>query len=911
MAATSAFLANKNALIGTALAPLGGGNRTYPSGHLHWPTGVIAGFPTGNLDNYNKHKELGFNGRAPQIVRLYRQGSNISETTGVAGSAGAYGFITSDYRAIANQGTVLSITFKYGSVTSAGWKEIADALNATNPTAAQLVIQNDFKQLATNLRLWHADTGNTAPIKKIMLGFIHEPENNDTSVPIGTRQANYIAATRAIITFLAKRGVGDLAYVSNSATAKVNVPLASDVTSFIDCIEWHQCLMGWQTSDYGFWAGDEYVRILLADPYNWGGGQSSPNGTGANAGRVPQIGDTSGANYNKAWNDLKAALQVLLNWSDTHPDVVLGLGEFATSQYIDRWTVTSNGAAITSPKVWDARPTAMAEWLRQIPRLAAGLASAEGVSGVNAFTAEPRARRIRFWCYWNDQAAMPRWYNQIPFNVGDVATPTYVDPAYNLNAFRDMVNDPWWNTTTPVVNPTITSFAAVADASGMTYTFTIEATAGSSAITGFEMDPGDGSAILTSTGPSPVTFTHTYAAEGTKIAVATVTASGDNGQASNSTTFTVIARESSGSSISPLAGAPLIVPGSEVDDLRFVFNPAVMTLESYTDDRVTRRLSRVVTATAYTFAAIDRGFLVEGSAGTAQTFTIPANSAVPFPIGTILEVTQIGAGQITVNGATGVTVQPPLDRVNSVRSRYGTIRLRQRAVDFWVSSGELTAGTSTATDTTAIAATTDDAFIIDLNGTAGAKISLADWDNQVGVEATYSADSIEGSASAYFNVAAARSQYRKNFVTALGLLWFSNYIKLEAMPADTVYLTEWFNGANKVGDLRVGPTGILTIRDLNTALTGATSSVALAAGAWARFSVRIQPGSTTGHELRVYTGANLHTMTTSFAGSGAATAGGQTAISLIRFGVQATNTIKYRLDRLRGNTTVEPSPLPA
>src|ERR1700729_2912073 len=53
-------------------------------------------------------------------------------------------------------------------------------------------------------------------------------------------------------------------------------------------------------------------------------------------------------------------------------------------------------------------------------------------------------------------------------------------------------------------------------------------------------------------------------------------------------------------------------------------------------------------STSYTAAISDAGTCIDFTGASASTFTIPTNASVPFPIGTVLEACQVGAGQITV-----------------------------------------------------------------------------------------------------------------------------------------------------------------------------------------------------------------------------------------------------------------------
>lgn len=89
---------------------------------------------------------------------------------------------------------------------------------------------------------------------------------------------------------------------------------------------------------------------------------------------------------------------------------------------------------------------------------------------------------------------------------------------------------------------------------------------------------------------------------------------------------------------------------------------------------------------AYTLALADAGTVVEMNVATANTVTIPANSAVAFPVGTVVEVCQVGAGQTTIAAASGVTLRAPGGL--SLRAQWSSASLRKRAADEWVVAGD-------------------------------------------------------------------------------------------------------------------------------------------------------------------------------------------------------------------------------
>lgn len=94
------------------------------------------------------------------------------------------------------------------------------------------------------------------------------------------------------------------------------------------------------------------------------------------------------------------------------------------------------------------------------------------------------------------------------------------------------------------------------------------------------------------------------------------------------------------------------------------------------------------TGTTYTLALADAGYLVTLSNAAAIAVTVPLNSSVAFPIGTQVLLTQLGAGQVTVAGASGVTVQ----NKNGLKTSgtYAVISLIKIASDTWLLGGDAT-----------------------------------------------------------------------------------------------------------------------------------------------------------------------------------------------------------------------------
>lgn len=95
------------------------------------------------------------------------------------------------------------------------------------------------------------------------------------------------------------------------------------------------------------------------------------------------------------------------------------------------------------------------------------------------------------------------------------------------------------------------------------------------------------------------------------------------------------------------------------------------------------------TGTSYTLALSDASKIVEVSNASSITLSVPLNSSVAFSVGTQIQILQTGAGQITVAGASGVTINsnPGL----KLRAQWSAATLIKRASDTWVLVGDVTA----------------------------------------------------------------------------------------------------------------------------------------------------------------------------------------------------------------------------
>jgi len=109
-----------------------------------------------------------------------------------------------------------------------------------------------------------------------------------------------------------------------------------------------------------------------------------------------------------------------------------------------------------------------------------------------------------------------------------------------------------------------------------------------------------------------------------------------------------------------------------------------------TKEAVPSRTTIVQKTDSYTLSSLtERDNLIEMGKATAQTVTIPTNATVAYPVGTSIDILQTGAGQVTIAGAVGVTVNatPGL----KLRAQWSSATLFKRATDTWVVMGDLSA----------------------------------------------------------------------------------------------------------------------------------------------------------------------------------------------------------------------------
>jgi hypothetical protein len=92
---------------------------------------------------------------------------------------------------------------------------------------------------------------------------------------------------------------------------------------------------------------------------------------------------------------------------------------------------------------------------------------------------------------------------------------------------------------------------------------------------------------------------------------------------------------------------------------------------------------------SYTLGLTDKDKIVEMNVGSANNLTVPLNSTVAYPIGTVIDIVQVGSGQTTVVATGGVTINSTSGL--KIRTQWGSASLIKRAENTWVLIGDVAA----------------------------------------------------------------------------------------------------------------------------------------------------------------------------------------------------------------------------
>jgi hypothetical protein len=96
---------------------------------------------------------------------------------------------------------------------------------------------------------------------------------------------------------------------------------------------------------------------------------------------------------------------------------------------------------------------------------------------------------------------------------------------------------------------------------------------------------------------------------------------------------------------------------------------------------------------SYTAVLANNGQVVTMSVGSANNFSIPTNASVAFPIGTQINVLQIGTGQTTIqavtSGTTSILSTGATAAAPKLRARYSAATCLKAGTDLWYVFGDI------------------------------------------------------------------------------------------------------------------------------------------------------------------------------------------------------------------------------
>ena len=97
------------------------------------------------------------------------------------------------------------------------------------------------------------------------------------------------------------------------------------------------------------------------------------------------------------------------------------------------------------------------------------------------------------------------------------------------------------------------------------------------------------------------------------------------------------------------------------------------------------------TGTTYTTVLADNQKLVTLTNASAIALTIPLNSSVNYPVGAQLNLSQLGAGQVTISGSAGVTIVSTgaTAATPRLRAQYSSATAIQISTNNWIVAGDI------------------------------------------------------------------------------------------------------------------------------------------------------------------------------------------------------------------------------
>jgi hypothetical protein len=120
---------------------------------------------------------------------------------------------------------------------------------------------------------------------------------------------------------------------------------------------------------------------------------------------------------------------------------------------------------------------------------------------------------------------------------------------------------------------------------------------------------------------------------------------------------------------------------------------AMRTIGNGFDDALAKLTLNAKTATYTAVLTDNRNILVTMSVASANDFLIPTNASVAFPIGSVINVIQIGAGKTTIKavtpGTTTISSTGATSTAPNLRAQFSAASCIKVATDTWYVVGDI------------------------------------------------------------------------------------------------------------------------------------------------------------------------------------------------------------------------------
>jgi hypothetical protein len=126
--------------------------------------------------------------------------------------------------------------------------------------------------------------------------------------------------------------------------------------------------------------------------------------------------------------------------------------------------------------------------------------------------------------------------------------------------------------------------------------------------------------------------------------------------------------------------APKLATPRDINNIEFDGTTDILLNSTYNNQ----------SGTTYTFVLADNQKIVTATNVAAQTYTVPPNSSVAFPVGTRIDIIQEGAGKVTIAQGSGVTINSQNGN-KAIAGQYVGVTLLKRGTNTWTLIGNLIA----------------------------------------------------------------------------------------------------------------------------------------------------------------------------------------------------------------------------